>query len=147
MQCYCPKKCHLRSCLGCINVLCSKTWGSCPSSLELWAPDYSFLELGFWEDFLPGSGAPQDRLSRYVGESLSLEGFRAWLENATALALILLEQDAGLDFGGVFQLAFFVIFFNILSSFYWSGKYFILTGYKSRLLLNIGWVYLLENSA
>lgn len=65
---------------------------------------------------------------------------------ATALALVLLEQDAGLDFGGVFQLAFFVIFFNILSSFYWSGKYFILTGYKPRLLLNIGWVYLLENS-
>lgn len=40
----------------------------------------------------------------------------------------------------------FVIFFNILSSFYWSGKYFILTGYKSRLFLNIGWIYLLENS-
>lgn len=40
----------------------------------------------------------------------------------------------------------FVIFFNILSSFYWNGNYFILTSYKSRLFLNIGWMYLLENS-
>ena len=35
-----------------------------------------------------------------------MEGFRAWLEKATALAVVLLEQDAGLDFGGVFQPAF-----------------------------------------
>lgn len=40
----------------------------------------------------------------------------------------------------------FAIFFNILSSFYWNGNYFILTSYKSRLFLNIGRMYLLENS-
>lgn len=44
---------------------------------------------------------------------------------------------------GCLPAGFFVIFFNILSSFYWSGKYLVLTSYKSRLLLNIRWIYLL----
>lgn len=46
---------------------------------------------------------------------------------------------------GCLPAGIFVIFFNILSSFYWSGKYLALTSYKSRLFLNIRWIYLLAN--
>lgn len=46
---------------------------------------------------------------------------------------------------GCLPAGIFVIFFNILSSFYWSGKYLVLTSYKSRLFLNIRWIYLLAN--
>ena len=147
LWCYCPKKCHLLSHLGPANIHRSKRWRWCPSSLELWAPSYSFVESSwtFGKTSFPGGWCSPGQITQACGGISILGGFQSLARKSYSVGSSPAGAGCWTRLWRCLPAGIFVICFNILYSFYWSGKYFISTGYKARLFLNIGWIYLLEN--
>lgn len=133
-QRHCPKKCHL---MLIVSHKCSlpKKAKAVPTFSGAVSSKDSFVDSSwtFGKTSSLEGDAAQDRLPKHVEGSPSLKGLKKLHSISSSVA----GAGCWARLWGCLPAGVFVIFFNILSSFYWSGKYLVLTSYKSRLFLSL----------